>query len=110
MSDLYTGTATFSMPNGPTVEAQVDLWIEEHGPLVEWGGTAEAREPGILWNGGQRVTALRFGSVASAQLPYKSGRRPSPWRASMASTMTAWQRVPSRPRHAVRGAARVAPG
>jgi hypothetical protein len=65
MGDLYTGTATFSMPNGPTVEAQVDLWIEEHGPLVEWGGTAEATQPGILWNGGQQVAALRFGSVES---------------------------------------------
>ena len=65
MSDLYAGTATFSMPNGPTVEAEVNLWIEEHGPLVEWGGTAEAHEPGILWNGGQQVAALRFGSIES---------------------------------------------
>ena len=65
MGDLYTGTATFSMPNGPTVEAEVKLWIEEHGPLVEWGGTAEAHEPGILWNGGQQIAALRFGSIAS---------------------------------------------
>jgi hypothetical protein len=65
MSDLYAGTATFSMPNGPTVDAEVNLWMEEHGPLVEWGGTAEAHEPGILWNGGQQVAALRFGSIES---------------------------------------------
>jgi hypothetical protein len=63
MADLYSGTAIFSMPNGPTVEAEVNLWIEEHGPLVEWGGTAEAHEPGILWNGGQQVAALKFGNL-----------------------------------------------
>jgi hypothetical protein len=65
MADLYSGTAIFSMPKGPTVEAEVDLWIEEHGPLVEWGGTAEAHEPGILWNGGQQVSSVKFGDLES---------------------------------------------
>jgi hypothetical protein len=63
MSDLYAGEATFSLPTGETVLAKVDLWINEVGPLIEWGGTAEAYEPHILWKDGQQVSAIRIGDV-----------------------------------------------
>jgi len=65
MADLYAGRATFSLPTGETVDATVDLWIKEQGPLVEWGGTAQAERPGILWKDGQEVSSLRFGTLES---------------------------------------------
>jgi len=61
MAGLYAGRATFSLPTGDTVEADVDLWVDDNEPLVVWGGTAEADRPGVLWRDGQQVASLRFG-------------------------------------------------
>jgi hypothetical protein len=62
MATLYTGPATLTFPDGPTVNAHVELWREEHGPLVQWGGTAENDRPQSLWDGNQRLCTVKFGS------------------------------------------------
>jgi hypothetical protein len=65
MTKLYAGPAVFSFPDGPTVDASVDLTRDDDPVLITWAGTAESPEPGSLWNGGQRACTLRIGDVES---------------------------------------------
>jgi hypothetical protein len=65
MSKLYAGSATVTLPDGTSVDANVDLWTEETGPLVQWGGTAESNAVGNLWNGDQRICTIAYGDADS---------------------------------------------
>jgi hypothetical protein len=70
MSKLYAGPAVFSFPDGPTVDAMVDLTQDDDPILITWTGTAESPEEGSLWNGGQRACTLRIGD---AETGYRVG-------------------------------------
>jgi hypothetical protein len=65
MSNLYTGQAIFTFPDGPTVTADVDLHQEADDALHTWAGTAQNDKAGSLWNGGQRVATIKIGDVES---------------------------------------------
>jgi hypothetical protein len=66
MSKLYSGDAVITFPDGPTVNASVDLTVDDNETvLFTWGGTAESSDEGSLWNGGQRACTIRIGDVST---------------------------------------------
>ena len=84
---------------------QVALSPEAVSALTAHNWPGNVRE---LENTIERLVVFSRGRIEVQDLPDTVVAAPP--RASSASTMTGWQRVPSRPRDAVRGAARVSPG
>ncbi len=70
MAGLYAGAATITLPDGTSVDVDVDLWREQQGPLVQWGGTATSQTLGSLWNGEQRACTV---TVGTADLGFRVG-------------------------------------
>jgi hypothetical protein len=68
MAKFYAGAAVFSFPDGPTVDAVVDLTRDDDPVLITWTGTAESPDEGSLWNGGQRACTLRIGDAETGYL------------------------------------------
>jgi hypothetical protein len=64
MTTLYQGPAVLTLPENVTVDVDVDIWQEQEGPLVQWGGTATTDSDHQLWQEEreeQRMIMLRLG-------------------------------------------------
>jgi hypothetical protein len=73
MANFYQGPAVLTLPENVTVDANVDLWREEDGPLVEWGGTATTNDPHRLWREEQEEQRMCTVRVGDARTGYRVG-------------------------------------
>ena len=65
MTTLYQGPAVLTLPENVTVDVDVDLWMEQDGPLIQWGGTATTDDSYRLWQeeqDEQRMCTVRVGN------------------------------------------------